>query len=237
MANYTLQFEKTDTLASSMAAGAAAFTLTSGNFGSPSGVQFYVFDYDVPASAEVVKAAVAGTAGTSATRAQDGTSDVIHAAGAKVGAFFIPSHYNALKNAIGAKVANTGPTQSITSGVLTKLAFDTEASPNFDSDTMHDTVTNNSRLTVVTPGKYTVIMNGIITGAAGGTQRVGKFTVNNTTDYGAFISGPLGGNTLYVSGSVTLDLAAADYVEFQYLQDSGGNLNITAQFSAIKIGV
>lgn len=97
---YTLQFQKTDTLASTMAAGATSFTLSSGNFGSPSGAQIYVIDYDVPAKAEVVYASVDGTAGTSVTRARDNTSDVEHASGAKVGAFFTPSHYAAITSII-----------------------------------------------------------------------------------------------------------------------------------------
>ena len=43
--------------------------------------------------------------------------------------------------------------QSITLNTLTALNFDTE---DFDTDTMHDNVTNNTRITFATTGKYLV---------------------------------------------------------------------------------
>lgn len=93
---YVLQTAKSDTLNGAISAGATSFTLTSGNFGSPSGTQLYVIDYDVPASLEVVSATVAGTAGTSVVRGLDGTTGVTHASSAKVLAAFVPSHYTQL---------------------------------------------------------------------------------------------------------------------------------------------
>src|SRR5262245_40483526 len=46
--------------------------------------------------------------------------------------------------------------QSINSGTNTTLNFDSER---FDSDTIHDNVTNNSRLTCKTAGKYLICCN------------------------------------------------------------------------------
>lgn len=94
---YTLLFAKSDTIAvgSTLNSGATSTTLTSGNFGSPSGAQIYVVDYDVSAKAEIVLATVAGTAVTSITRGLSGgaagTTD--HAAGAKFGSIMVPQHY------------------------------------------------------------------------------------------------------------------------------------------------
>lgn len=106
MANQLL-FQKEDTLASTMTAGATSATLTSGNFTfTASGQQYLVIDYDVPAKAEVVLATVSGTSLTSVTRAQDGTSAVEHAAGAKVGMMFVPSHYNSIANLNAAQYSN-----------------------------------------------------------------------------------------------------------------------------------
>jgi hypothetical protein len=93
---YTLQFAKSDVLAAQMLSGATSGTLTTGSFGSPSGTQILVIDYDVPAKAEVVTCTIAGTALTSITRATDGTSAVQHEIGAKVIMAFVPAHYAAL---------------------------------------------------------------------------------------------------------------------------------------------
>lgn len=88
----------TDTLnASGLAAGATSATLTSGSFGSPSGLQLLVIDYDVPAKIEVVSVSIAGTALTSITRALSGTSDVAHAASAKVLHTIVPTHWAELR--------------------------------------------------------------------------------------------------------------------------------------------
>ncbi len=91
---YTIQTNKTSTFnASGLAAGATSGTLSDSAFGSPSGIQLYVVDYDVPAKLEVISAAVANTAVTSITRGLDGTSDVAHSASAKIMSAWVPSHY------------------------------------------------------------------------------------------------------------------------------------------------
>lgn len=96
MAAYVIQFNKTDLLAATLLSGATSTTLTNGNFGSPSGVQIYVVDYDVPAKAEIISASVTTTAVTGITRGLTGgaagTTD--HQIGAKVGVIFVPQHYD-----------------------------------------------------------------------------------------------------------------------------------------------
>lgn len=47
-------------------------------------------------------------------------------------------------------------TQSISNGVVTPLAFNSER---YDTDTMHDTVTNNTRITINTAGLYLITGN------------------------------------------------------------------------------
>lgn len=99
--SYTLQFAKVDTLAAQMsAAETSSATLTTGAFGTPGSPQLLVVDYD-NSSAEVIECTMAGTALSSITRAKDGTSAVLHAAGAKVGMMFVPSHYEDLKVVTG----------------------------------------------------------------------------------------------------------------------------------------
>lgn len=95
MAKYDLLgVNLTDTLnVSGLAAGATSGTLTTGSFGSPTGTQLLVVDYDVPAKIEVISATIAGTALTSITRALSGTADVTHAASAKVLHTLTPTHW------------------------------------------------------------------------------------------------------------------------------------------------
>jgi hypothetical protein len=93
---YTLQFGKTTTLASVMSdSETSSATLSSAAFTNFT-ADYLVLDYDVPAKREVIKCTVTGTAISSITRAQEGTSAVEHAAGAKVGYNFVPSHYGDL---------------------------------------------------------------------------------------------------------------------------------------------
>lgn len=115
---YTLLFQKTDTIAtgSSLLSGATSTTLTGGNFGSPTGTQLYVVDYDVPAKAEIITATVIGTAVTSIVRGLTGgaagTTD--HAAGANVISSFVPQHYGNGLGAIAAADPWTAWTPTIT---------------------------------------------------------------------------------------------------------------------------
>lgn len=93
---FTLQAFKTDTLASDITDSAASMTLTTGAFGTPTGEQMLVVDYDVASKREIIKCAIDGTAVTSIDRAQDGTSAVAHSSGAKIIMAFVPSHYTGL---------------------------------------------------------------------------------------------------------------------------------------------
>jgi len=99
---FTLQAFKNDTLASDITDSATSMTLTTGAFGTPTGEQMLVIDYDITAKREIVKCAIDGTAITSIDRAQDGTSAVAHTSGAKVIMAYVPSHHLELTTAIAA---------------------------------------------------------------------------------------------------------------------------------------
>lgn len=100
--SFVTQFAKFDTLAATLNSGATSTTLTTGNFGSPTGVQLYVVDYDVPAKSEIISASITTTAVTGITRGLSGgaagTTD--HAAGAKIGVILVPQHYAILSNSM-----------------------------------------------------------------------------------------------------------------------------------------
>jgi hypothetical protein len=100
---YTLKFQATDTLSVQLNAAATSATLTTGSFGTMTGTQLLVVDYDVPAKREVISCTIGGTALTSLVRGIDGTSDVTHSANANVIMAFVPSHYG---NGLGTIAAN-----------------------------------------------------------------------------------------------------------------------------------
>jgi hypothetical protein len=111
--------------------------------------------------------------------------------------------------------------QSIATGTETTLAFNSER---FDNDTIHDTSSNNSRLTCKTAGKY--LISAQVQWEAGGTsRRILYLRLNGTTKiatkrFAAFEESENDITTLY-------DLAVNDYVEVRVRQETGGALNVT----------
>lgn len=122
-----------------------------------------------------------------------------------------------------ARVFKSG-NQSIASATPTALTFDSET---YDTNTIHDNVTNNSRLTAPIAGKY--VVHGTVQwdfSAAGNIR--GMYFYKNGVIYAAlqFVPPTLAGaNGNIVAGADIIDLAAGDYVELLAFQDSGGALN------------
>ena len=111
--------------------------------------------------------------------------------------------------------------QSMASGSDVTLAFDQET---YDTDTMHDTVTNNERLTATTAGKYIIGCQVSITGNGNGTRYI-QLRLNGTTTIGVAVDGaPVAGNTGLVAVSMW-DMVATDYVTCVATQTSGSTLN------------
>ena len=126
--------------------------------------------------------------------------------------------------------------QSIATDTETVLAFNNE---DYDNNTMHDTATNNSRITINTAGKYLLIARiPWDTNAAG--RRKTFFRKNGTTQVDDFSFQPLtsAGDTTKTVCSGIYSFVATDYVEIQAEQTSGGALNIlvNASFTAIRVG-
>ena len=117
-------------------------------------------------------------------------------------------------------------TQSLTSGAWTAVALDTE---NWDSDGMHSTVTNNSRFTAATAGKYNV--EGAVRFATNGTGLRGiGVRVNGTGGTGPTVTcmviAPFSGDVTVLNCVTEVSLAVGDWVELVALQTSGGALNL-----------
>lgn len=137
----------------------------------------------------------------------------------------------------GARVYHNA-TQSIPTATRTALAFNSER---YDTDAIHDPVTNNSRLTCKTAGKY--ILSGSISFSAHATGlRNLRIRLNGSTVLVDLLLGMTFDNQWSGAVSTIYDLAVNDYVELTVYQNSGGNLiiyaspNSTPEFMMSRVG-
>lgn len=128
--------------------------------------------------------------------------------------------------------------QSIPNAVATPLAFDSER---FDTDNIHDTATNNNRLTCKTAGTYLISATVAFNANATGTRRA--FIKLNGANYIAATTVPAAsGIATRLNLSTLYALRVWDYVECEVFQDSGGALNIesiadyTPEFMMVRVG-
>jgi hypothetical protein len=133
--------------------------------------------------------------------------------------------------------------QNLTTGVELVVAFNTER---YDTDNMHDTVTNNSRITFNTAGLYQVSAAVRIQFNAAGYRQF-RVRVNGGAQFFMLtLQDPeLGSQPLCFSNSQPWKFAAADYIELMVLQTSGVTPltldadpnNGMSEFAATWIGV
>ena len=119
--------------------------------------------------------------------------------------------------------------QSTTTGVELSLALNSER---WDTDTMHSTVTNNSRITFTTGGLYLLV--GHIEFAANATgYRLASIRWQNTTTLAVQTTKPHGTFADRLTVTCVYGFGAGEWVELRAFQDSGGSLNVnsTANFS------
>jgi len=111
--------------------------------------------------------------------------------------------------------------QSCANNTSTVIAFDTET---YDTDTMHDNSTNNSRLTCKTAGKYliggTIAMDANTTG-----RRQTSILLNNLTQIVATEWDTNQNSQTNLLTVIAYELDVDDYVELRVYQSSGGALN------------
>lgn len=111
------------------------------------------------------------------------------------------------------------------SGTNKLLTFDRE---DFDTDTMHDLVTNPGRITFKTAGKYIVILG--VSWSANATNRRIAWIKKNGANAVARTGSDSPGNSTYEMNVVTpLDVEINDYVEAWVYQNSGAAVVIAAQ--------
>ena len=128
-----------------------------------------------------------------------------------------------IDNTASVRVYKSGA-QTITTNTTTTVTWDSET---FDSDGMHDTSTNNSRLTAIVAGKY--IVGSTLVYSEVSDHMIAILLTKN----GSYIAGheqntPVGGSNFHNGISVTtlIDLAADDYVSVRTEHKRGSNLDI-----------
>jgi len=122
----------------------------------------------------------------------------------------------------GCRVYNSSNV-TITGSVNQQIPFDTER---WDTNNIHSTTSNTSRLTCRTAGKYLIVGNvhWYADGSGTGT-RIVSIRLNGSSFIGRERYEP--GNELHTMIVTTIwNLAVGDYVELNVYQTSGGNLDI-----------
>lgn len=123
----------------------------------------------------------------------------------------------------GARVYNNA-NLSISNATQVALTFNTER---YDTDTIHDTSSNTSRLTCKTAGKYLIIANAEFAANATGVRGL-YIRLNGATLIGITHAQITSGDGAIFTVSTIYDLAVNDYVEVMAYQASGGSLNVMA---------
>lgn len=111
--------------------------------------------------------------------------------------------------------------QSIANNTITALTFDTEQ---YDTDTMHSTVSSTSRVTATTEGLYAMTASVQFAANTTGVRTV-SIVLNNATTLVTQDAENLGVNAIKLNVATQYFLSTGDYVEVQVRQDSGGALN------------
>ena len=119
-------------------------------------------------------------------------------------------------------------TQVIPNATTTAITWDAEV---YDTDTMHDNATNNTRITFTTAGTYLITLNAMWGASGTGTRRIVIEKNGTTYGSGTFVITPFatpGVNFAYNGATVSVEaqFSATDYIIVWCYQDSTANLNL-----------
>jgi hypothetical protein len=134
-----------------------------------------------------------------------------------------------LSHSIPAARVTRGSAQSIPDSLNTSLAFDQER---YDTASVHDNATNNSRLTAPVSGIYAVTAQFTWGGSAGTGSRFAGLMKNGSTLIARSQELP-GDDDENITTQVSL--AVGDYVEVVVVQTSGASLTVAANGLAQEI--
>lgn len=110
----------------------------------------------------------------------------------------------------------------------------------WDTDTMHDTSTNNDRITIQRPGVYSLWAGIAWDGNAVGS-RMARFTLGGVGTIAAKRRFIPGSSEVYMTLDTIYQFSAGDYVTCDVWQDTGGSLDIiqysnwSPEFTAARI--
>ena len=126
--------------------------------------------------------------------------------------------------ALGARVYHS-TTQAIPDTIPTTLTFDSER---YDTDTIHEGVTNPSRLTCKTAGKYLIGIALQLDNLIANKHFCVILKLNGTTEICARTRYNVGAEPPYLGMNAIYDLAVGDYMETIVDHDNGNDRNILA---------
>ena len=125
--------------------------------------------------------------------------------------------------------ASTASSNALTANVWFTIPLNLET---YDTDTMHDTVTNNSRITFTTAGKYHI--DGWATFTAGKTHGLRVLLGGATVIAKTTAGNALGGEEDAMSISLDYEFAAGNYIELQAITANTATNVTTGVLSAHK---
>lgn len=134
-------------------------------------------------------------------------------------------------------------TQLCADAADTIVAFNSER---WDTDVMHDTVTNNSRVTIKTAGLYLLTFSGLLTSLTTYSQVNCYFRLNGATPLGYQGYSPTTFNMApELSNTTVFKFAVNDYIQVLVYQDNTANTaqnlltgaNYSPEFSATWLGL
>lgn len=120
----------------------------------------------------------------------------------------------------GCRVFNSAA-QACASGAYTQLTFDSER---YDSNSLHSTSSNTSRLTAATAGVYLIVGHVAIANNSTG-QRALRVLLNGSATIAFYEISAVSGDNSALTISTVYKLSVSDYVEVGIFQNSGGPLN------------
>jgi hypothetical protein len=122
--------------------------------------------------------------------------------------------------------------QTVTSGSATALTADVE---NFDNDAMHSTVTNTSRITIQTEGRYLFISTVVFAAGGAGTRQI-VFRIDGVTSLGGQLLSPAASGSTRLCAPFSSPLTVGQYLEVVVVQTQGANLGVTLnEFAAMRM--
>jgi hypothetical protein len=123
---------------------------------------------------------------------------------------------------VGASVYRT-TNLAVVTATNTVVGFDAE---DFDTNSIHDNTTNNSRMTIPAgyAGKWLIIGSVFWQGNATGARSIELY--KNGSMYAIWDVSPGNTSSFAQNMSAVLNLAVSDYIEMRVEQTTGGNLNL-----------